>query len=89
MVIFQRDIPYNVKFRVTNKAGLTILQTSAPVLFDASQPSVGRVVKGKDFLNDQVWFSSASKVSGNYIIFGSIMNYSKIQYLQRSTKITT
>lgn len=60
----QQNIPYIVKFRVTNLAGLSINEESSPILYDLSTPTAGKVVDGSDFLNDRVWFSSSTTISG-------------------------
>ncbi|XP_076116641.1 uncharacterized protein LOC143084119 [Mytilus galloprovincialis] len=67
----KKNIPYTVRFKVTNQAGLFILQETSPVLFDVSQPSIGKVVDGKDFLNDQVWFSSSTTATGSLLHLAS------------------
>ena len=57
--------PYIVKLRATNNARLTVDTVSSPILYDATEPTSGHVVDGIDFLNDRVWFGSASTVTGN------------------------
>ena len=63
-LVLQMDVPYYVKLRVTNNARLSILEISSPILYDNSSPSAGRVVDGRDFANDVVWFGSTSTVTG-------------------------
>ena len=53
-----------VKFKVTNNAGLFIVEHSTPVLYDLSSPTPGRVVAGSDFTTEKVWFSSVNTVTG-------------------------
>lgn len=61
---YQEDTPYIVQFKVTNKAGLYTIKDSPPVLYDLSTPTPGKVIAGKDFLKEQVWFSSGKAVTG-------------------------
>ncbi|XP_071123199.1 uncharacterized protein [Mytilus edulis] len=63
----QEDTAYIVQFKVTNKAGLYTIQDSPPVLYDLSTPTPGKVIAGKDFLKEQVWFSSGKAVTGTLI----------------------
>lgn len=53
-----------MKFRVTNLAGLSINEESSPILYDLSTPTAGKVVDGSDYLNDRVWFSSSTTITG-------------------------
>ncbi|VDI27589.1 Hypothetical predicted protein, partial [Mytilus galloprovincialis] len=63
----KQNIPYIVKFRVTNLAGLSINEESSPILYDLSTPTAGKVVDGSDYLNDRVWFSSSTTITGSII----------------------
>ena len=65
LYFIQSSIPYIVKFKVTNRAGLAIDEESTPTLYDSSKPTAGKVVDGTDFLNDRVWFSSSKTITGN------------------------
>jgi len=64
LYFIQANIPYIVKFKVTNGAGLAIEEESTPILYDSSKPTAGKVVDGSDFLNDRVWFSSSKTITG-------------------------
>ncbi|CAG2187681.1 unnamed protein product [Mytilus edulis] len=63
----EEDTLYIVQFKVTNKAGLYTIEYSPPVLYDLSTPTPGKVVAGKDFLKEQVWFSSGQAVTGTLL----------------------
>ncbi|VDI67222.1 Hypothetical predicted protein [Mytilus galloprovincialis] len=61
------NIPYTVRFKVTNAAGLSIQQSSSPVLYDPSKPVSGVLVDGEDFSAEQVWFSSTNIIKGSFL----------------------
>ncbi|VDI79784.1 Hypothetical predicted protein [Mytilus galloprovincialis] len=63
----QRNIPYMIKLIATNHVGLSVSIESAPILYDSSKPSSGHVVDGTDFVNDKVWFGSASSVTSTFL----------------------
>ncbi|VDI46307.1 Hypothetical predicted protein [Mytilus galloprovincialis] len=65
----EMNIPYTVRFKVTNAAGLSIQQSSSPVLYDPSKPVSGVLVDGEDFSAEQVWFSSTNIIKGKFIPF--------------------
>ncbi|CAG2247498.1 unnamed protein product [Mytilus edulis] len=57
------NIPYTVMFKVTNGAGLSIVQKSSPVLYDPSKPTAGTLQDGPEFSTPQVWFSSTKTIT--------------------------
>ncbi|XP_063408918.1 uncharacterized protein LOC134692399 [Mytilus trossulus] len=63
------NIPYTVQMKVTNEAGLSIIEKSSPVLYDPSKPGSGTVVDGPNFEAGQVWFSSTKTISGSFLHF--------------------
>lgn len=56
-------------FKVTNGAGLSIIQKSSPVLYDPSKPTAGTLQDGSDFSTPQVWFSSTKTIRGENFCF--------------------
>ena len=60
----QKNVPYFVKLRVTNCAGLSVVKESPPVFVDFSIPTPGVVKNGLDFQNDRLWFSDPTSVQG-------------------------
>ncbi|CAC5412724.1 unnamed protein product [Mytilus coruscus] len=65
------NIPYTVMFKVTNGAGLSIVQKSSPVLYDPSKPTAGTLQDGPDFSTPQVWFSSTKTITGSFLHFAN------------------
>ncbi|VDI73733.1 Hypothetical predicted protein, partial [Mytilus galloprovincialis] len=65
------NIPYTVMFKVTNGAGLSIIQKSSPVLYDPSKPTAGTLQDGSDFSTPQVWFSSTKTIRGSFLHFAN------------------
>lgn len=61
---FQKQIPYFVKLRVTNCAGLFVIVQTPPVLFDETLPLAGQVKDGVDFESDLLWFNDTTKIEG-------------------------
>ncbi|OPL32757.1 hypothetical protein AM593_07098, partial [Mytilus galloprovincialis] len=57
------NILYTVQFKVTNEAGLSIIEKSSPVLYDSSKPVSGTIVDGPDFTTPHVWFSSTQTIT--------------------------
>ena len=60
----QKQVPYFVKLRVTNCAGLFVTLETTPVLFDENLPVAGQVKDGLDFTSDLLWFNDTSKIEG-------------------------
>ena len=60
----QKNVPYFVKLRVTNCAGLSVVKESPPVFVDFSLPTPGVVKNGLDFQSDRLWFSDPTSVQG-------------------------
>ncbi|KAL5015141.1 hypothetical protein ScPMuIL_009411 [Solemya velum] len=56
--------PHHVHLRVSNWAGLSVTETSAPVLYDPSEPTQGRVVDGDNFQDDLLWLGQQHSVKG-------------------------
>ncbi|XP_064643635.1 uncharacterized protein LOC135497733 [Lineus longissimus] len=62
-------IPYFVKLRVYNKAGLFVETVSKPIFVDESTPTAGDVIDGHTFTDDLVWQKSTSDVNGTFLHF--------------------
>ncbi|XP_033763071.1 uncharacterized protein LOC117344449 isoform X3 [Pecten maximus] len=65
------SIPYLVKLKVTNGAGLYVTVTSSPILYDKSFATEGRVSDGLDFQNDGVWFNKKTSMTGSFLHLAS------------------
>ncbi|XP_076086943.1 uncharacterized protein LOC143057517 [Mytilus galloprovincialis] len=65
------NILYTVQFKVTNEAGLSIIEKSSPVLYDSSKPVSGTIVDGPDFTTPHVWFSSTQTITGSFLHLAS------------------
>ncbi|XP_048250418.1 uncharacterized protein LOC124151537 [Haliotis rufescens] len=63
----QRSVPYFVRFKADNNAGLSTTVDSSPVLYDDSIPSPGHVVDGHDFTADVSWMGSANEIKGTFL----------------------
>lgn len=61
-------MPYFVKLRVTNCAGLSVVKQSPPILVDLTLPIPGVVKNGKDFQSDRLWFSDPNSVQGKLAV---------------------
>ncbi|XP_064646638.1 uncharacterized protein LOC135499666 isoform X2 [Lineus longissimus] len=61
------SIPFFVKLRAYNKAGLFVETVSEPILLDNTKPTPGDVINGNDFVNDVVWQNSAREIHGNFL----------------------
>lgn len=62
--LLQRNVPYFVKLRVTNCAGLSVVKESPPVFVDYALPTPGVVKNGIDFQSDGLWFHDPTSVQG-------------------------
>ena len=60
----QENIPYYVRMRVKNCAGLSVELHSPPILIDKTVPSSGVVKDGPDFQSDILWLRDNTKVTG-------------------------
>ncbi|CAH1268739.1 NCAN [Branchiostoma lanceolatum] len=59
-------IPYFVRLRAFNKAGLSIMTESPPILLDLEDPVGGTVKDGRDFSSDVTHQSSITTMEGAY-----------------------
>ncbi|XP_066289112.1 uncharacterized protein [Branchiostoma lanceolatum] len=59
--------PYFVRLRAFNKAGLSIMTESPPILLDLEDPVGGTVKDGRDFSSDVTHQSSITTVEGTFI----------------------
>ena len=60
----QENIPYYVRMRVKNCAGLSVELHSPPILIDKTVPTSGVVKDGPDFQSDVLWLKDNTKVTG-------------------------
>ncbi|XP_066289761.1 uncharacterized protein [Branchiostoma lanceolatum] len=60
-------IPYFVRLRAFNKAGLSIMTESPPILLDLEDPVGGTVKDGRDFSSDVTHQSSITTMEGTFI----------------------
>ncbi|KAI8516764.1 hypothetical protein Bbelb_053450 [Branchiostoma belcheri] len=66
-ISLEPGIPYFVKLRTFNKAGLSIMTESSPILLDLQDPVGGTVKDGQEFSNDITHQSSTASVEGTFI----------------------
>ncbi|XP_078695732.1 uncharacterized protein LOC144924477 [Branchiostoma floridae x Branchiostoma belcheri] len=66
-ISLEPGIPYFVKLRTFNKAGLSIMTESSPILLDLEDPVGGTVKDGRDFSSDITHQSSTTSVEGTFI----------------------
>ncbi|XP_035697583.1 uncharacterized protein LOC118430698 [Branchiostoma floridae] len=66
-ISLQSGIPYFVRLRTFNKAGLSIITESPPILLDLEDPIGGTVKDGRDFSSDVTHQSSTTTVEGTFI----------------------
>ncbi|XP_066275501.1 uncharacterized protein [Branchiostoma lanceolatum] len=66
-ITLEPDIPYFVRLRTFNKAGLSIMTESPPILLDLEDPVGGTVKDGRDFSSDITHLSSTSTMEGTFI----------------------
>lgn len=73
-VFFQKNVPYFVKLRVINCAGLSVVIESPPVFVDFTLPSPGVVKNGINFQSDRLWFYDPTFCQGkiNILIIYSL-----------------
>ncbi|XP_078616233.1 uncharacterized protein LOC144884654 [Branchiostoma floridae x Branchiostoma japonicum] len=66
-ISLEPGIPYIVRLRTFNKAGLSIITESPPVLLDLEDPIGGTVKDGWDFSSDVTHQSSTTTMEGTFI----------------------
>lgn len=73
------NVSYIAKIKATNKAGLTVIAKSNPILVDTYELSAGQVKDGTSWENDLVFQSDRTKLSGVLAL----------SYLQPNKEVTT
>ncbi|XP_078697384.1 uncharacterized protein LOC144925295 [Branchiostoma floridae x Branchiostoma belcheri] len=66
-ITLEPGIPYYVRLRAFNKAGLSIMTESPPILLDLEDPVGGTVKDGRDFSSDVTHQSSTTTMEGTFI----------------------
>ncbi|KAI8486030.1 hypothetical protein Bbelb_361300, partial [Branchiostoma belcheri] len=66
-ITLEPGIPYFVRLRAFNKAGLSIMTESPPILLDLEDPVGGTVKDGRDFSSDVTHQSSTTTMEGTFI----------------------
>lgn len=56
---------YYVNITAKNRAGLSVDETSRPILADFSRPVAGKVMDGVNFTHDVMYWPTRNTVSGS------------------------